>query len=270
MLTIPEMFSRVSRKSTEKMRRLCEPVERFFGVKCFFMSTTLPDGRFFSISNNPAFQEYYFSNENFVSSPFFRNPAFIKSGFYSYRQYENYSFQKSIDLAVEATNLELVAGIAVNKNNTLTRFGYATKPYLVKGLNSLLVNNLFVLKKFNEHILAELNEVLPYCAENAASLPQIMGEQYNLPIKNYIVTTLSVHEQIAFLKKIGVYPHVKNITKRELDYFHYISKGYTGRQIAANLNVSQRTVEHCINTLKNKFGCSSKTELIEIARLLNF
>lgn len=68
-------------------------------------------------------------------------------------------------------------------------------------------------------------------------------------------------------KKIRVQGKVgeKTITKREFECLLWCIKDKTAKQIARILSLSPRTVEEYLGNLKNKLGCRSKYELIEIA-----
>jgi DNA-binding CsgD family transcriptional regulator len=51
------------------------------------------------------------------------------------------------------------------------------------------------------------------------------------------------------------------LTEREFDTLFYTMRGLTAKKIAQRLNLSYRTIESYLETLKEKFGCDSKTEL---------
>lgn len=51
-------------------------------------------------------------------------------------------------------------------------------------------------------------------------------------------------------------------TKRENEILGYLLKGYTAKNIAKSLFISQRTVEHHIENMKHKSCCDSTIELI--------
>lgn len=53
-----------------------------------------------------------------------------------------------------------------------------------------------------------------------------------------------------------------NLTLREIQCLHRLSKGETSKDIAAALGLSFRTVEHYLEGLRNKTGCIDKTQLI--------
>ncbi len=55
------------------------------------------------------------------------------------------------------------------------------------------------------------------------------------------------------------------LTPRELECMFYILRGRSYKRIARILNISHRTVEEYVSTIKLKFECNTKDELIEKA-----
>ncbi len=52
------------------------------------------------------------------------------------------------------------------------------------------------------------------------------------------------------------------LSKRETECVTLLAKGNTAKEIAAQLNLSPRTIEHYIENVKNKLGVSTKSELL--------
>ncbi len=60
------------------------------------------------------------------------------------------------------------------------------------------------------------------------------------------------------------------LSKRQTSCARLLLNGKTAKEIALSLNLSHRTVEHYIETIKNKFNCYSKAELIlKLSELFN-
>jgi DNA-binding CsgD family transcriptional regulator len=55
------------------------------------------------------------------------------------------------------------------------------------------------------------------------------------------------------------------ISKREIECLFFLIRGKTAKNIAKQLGISYRTVEHYIQSLRLKFNCESKVQLIEAA-----
>lgn len=60
----------------------------------------------------------------------------------------------------------------------------------------------------------------------------------------------------------------KSLTARQFDCLFYLVKGMTYKQVAAKLDISQRTVEGYINIIKEKLNCQNRAALI--AKALTF
>ena len=58
---------------------------------------------------------------------------------------------------------------------------------------------------------------------------------------------------------------VEELTPREIEILRYLARGYTNRQIAETLNLSQRTVEGHRANLSGKLGLRSRVELVTYA-----
>ncbi|CDZ78385.1 DNA-binding transcriptional activator UhpA [Legionella massiliensis] len=61
-----------------------------------------------------------------------------------------------------------------------------------------------------------------------------------------------------------------NLNKRETESLFYLMRGYTAKEIAQRLGLSPKTIEYHIEQLKNKLGCSKKSELVEKSIDLGF
>ncbi len=55
------------------------------------------------------------------------------------------------------------------------------------------------------------------------------------------------------------------MTERELKVIQLVAQGQTNAQIACQLNVSKRTVDHCIETLFNKLRAQNRVQMVRLA-----
>ncbi len=69
------------------------------------------------------------------------------------------------------------------------------------------------------------------------------------------------HKQFYFGKDIDNI----ELSKRQQEVLFFLIRGQSAKMIAKILKISNRTVEYYTEILKNKFNCSSKSELIEKA-----
>ena len=57
-------------------------------------------------------------------------------------------------------------------------------------------------------------------------------------------------------------PHSKDLSPRERDVLAYVLRGRTNAEIAATLNISERTVESHVRAVLAKHGVKSRLQLI--------
>jgi DNA-binding CsgD family transcriptional regulator len=67
----------------------------------------------------------------------------------------------------------------------------------------------------------------------------------------------------------SAHPSNSILTSRQADCLYFLVKGMTAKHIAVKLNLSPRTIEHYLETLKDKFSCYSRHDLIEKAMRLD-
>jgi len=60
------------------------------------------------------------------------------------------------------------------------------------------------------------------------------------------------------------------LTLRETQVMYYLLLGMNSAQISEKLRLSQRTVQHYIENIKDKMGCTTTSQLIELATYLGF
>jgi hypothetical protein len=114
----------LSIKYADRLKRLCDPLHRYFGINYFCFSRTTSKGQFYSLGSHPDMHEYYYVNRFFLNSPFHKNPSFIRPGFYTYCCFKNDQFQHIIHEITDHMKIAPIGGIIVKENEEVMRFGY--------------------------------------------------------------------------------------------------------------------------------------------------
>lgn len=254
-------------KPYTKLRKISEPLSRIFGIEHFWISKTSANGTHTTIGGYPELHNHYFSTDSFVYSPFFRNPSLVSPGVYLYKNISDQEFQKRIKFLIEKTNIELCIGLAYKRGEDLIRFGYGVKPEFATQKSQLILNNLPLLTQFNQHFLIEAKDIISNAEKFSVNLAQL-NPSYNL-VSN-LKTSLGKEEQIKFLKAIKGEKQMKilSLSAKEKTCLKYVFKGFTAPQIAQALELSERTIEHYMESIKNKLDCHSKSELFDYASFL--
>lgn len=268
MDTVNEMVENLTIKHSDKLRRVCEPLNRYFGINHFFFTKTMSNGQFFSIGSNPSFQEYYYTEKKFIWNPLNVDPKLVKPGLYSYHHLKSTKYHETIDEIKDKTPVRPILAIASKEKDQFIRFGYSTNFSLdVNKQFQLLNKNFELLNLFNRYFLTEMDFLLKDAWSNSISLIKEMGNEYSSPTFNETPFRISLQERLKFLNNMQILKNCEHLTNRELEYLSFIAKGMTSKQIAQFMNRSVRTIENFIETLKSKFGCVGKVDLIRIAQL---
>jgi DNA-binding CsgD family transcriptional regulator len=103
---------------------------------------------------------------------------------------------------------------------------------------------------------------------------QIMGLIYycnELPDSNVLSILQAIDKKVCpadFLTthyNVGSAENPFNLSTRELECLFCILRGMTAKKCGEIIGLSKRTIEFYIDNIKNKLGCSSKSELLVVA-----
>ncbi|MCE5316161.1 MAG: helix-turn-helix transcriptional regulator [Parachlamydia sp.] len=264
------MVHKFTIRESNTFKKVCEPLHQLLGVKHFWYCETTPDGAFFSVASNPELHEYYHASKQHLHSPFFHNPKHIRPGFYSYPAIDDEKFQKSFACCGSKFRVTFGGSFVVHREKCMIRFGYAFDRSVGNKAGEIILNNIPILQKFNDHFLKETKILLQKARDDAVSLPQEIGQIYHQK-PGGLGSVLSIQEKCAFLERIGFLKseNVKKLTLRELECLQYLHDGNCAREIAGILHISPRTVEKYFESIKNKLICYTKSELMHYANLLH-
>ncbi len=118
-------------------------------------------------------------------------------------------------------------------------------------------------------IIAAVSYKTPLCNQSGKNVG-ILGMSFLLNESNEMMPLL---EKKGFVIDRTLINHIvskeciqlNKLSERQLDCLFYLVKGMTLKQIAKQLHLSPRTVEHHLEAIKNKWGCCDRSELISKA-----
>lgn len=267
MVTINEMVQNLSVKHFNKIKEICEPLGRYFGINHFFMTKTMSNGQCFSVGSHAAFQEFYYPEKKFIWNPLHGDPKNIQSGIYSYSHVKYSKMQEMLAELKCKMDVNPILVMVYKEKDQLIRFGYCTSLKIEHSKALLMLNNnMQILKMFNRHFLKEMSFLLDNGWNNSISLKKEMGEKYCVSEFNEKPLKIDINDRIRFLNDLGILSSCDQLSSREIDYLNFIAQGMTSKQIAQHMNRSIRTVENYIEKLKFKLGSKDKADLTNLAQ----
>ena len=133
-----------------------------------------------------------------------------------------------------------------------------------RSINQFYINNFNLLEQFIAYFNATLQQAPHLMA--AYDIEFTIGDPKPLFDENHSsIININNRQQARFLQKIRAnctHEVWSNLTARECDYIPLIIHGKTAKEIANVLNISHRTVEDYISSLKTKLQARNKSDLI--------
>lgn len=247
-----------------KVKRLLAPALKALGLD-YFWFVRLLEGQFhLSVGVVPPMVELYRTRK--TEDLYFRNESILTQKqttvFWDLHEDETLTYDMLHKLGLQQ-------GICVfrRKDNYVDVFYIASTKKISPNIYELYLNSpqsiLRLIGFFQEVVLPKLpitskDFLLPYMDGCNLKLPSSKEKQDSGDLKGFYDATQ--------LKKYTLHKgnHELSLSLRELQCLHFLSKGFTSKDIANALGISYRTVEHYLLNLRNKADCADKAELIEL------
>lgn len=250
MTDLVQIIKRYSAKYDRKIKKICAPLTDCLEIPIFTYSFTEADGRFGYLSNAPEFGEFYFSQNYHLHNPYFSHPALFRSGHTwcpcttdeeTQRQLKNRFRADHFFLSVQADASKMECFIFANEN-----IG-------AEGDHKYL-HRLGLLTQFSHYFKREAKALIGQMRADQFSIRKERSLEFEVqpavPLAKDDPSTLS------FLKQVS------GLSPQELRCLELFKQGKSAQATGALLGLSQRTVEHYFENIKNKLGCTSKYDLL--------
>lgn len=266
-----EHVHRYSTRQQQRLQKICAPLEAL-GISTFWYDTMSTDGYFSCLGNQGPQGEFFADSGLFKGHPGFRHPDLATySVEFPDRLY-------GIDQKYEDTQGQIrkkygndhTLFIRERQVNILHVYGFQSKVENFS-MTSVYVNHLPLLKKFIEYFKKEAADLIKKSHEDKVLIAPACGADFFRKLETD-KTALSKKQIDMFLRQIEDEPPslvtLESFTQRERDCIQGLLAGLSAREMADRLGLSPRTTEHHIENIKNKIGCSKKSELIDKLLLL--
>lgn len=266
-----------SLKIVEEVNQLCYPlfntsVFKKYGIDYFIYSRYYADGSIYVLSTNDQVYTHFFNN-NYSLIPFIQSE--LISNKFSYYPTLNNKYELFIQEMYDMQNLFNVYHslfLFELQNDYLDMFIYSSR------LNSYGVinfyNNYFdILEKFSSYFRSQASKLIKKSNQHKIILPEKMRPDYIFSNDNnkMLVKKQEIEKNLAVKRYVLSSPKYENvhITRREGEILTYLTKGYTAKELAKLINISEKTIDAHLSNIKNRLGLTRKRELFEVALEIN-
>lgn len=239
---------------------VCKPLS-LLGIHYFHFIRSYKDHSRISLSNNRAFSEHYYKKQFYLQPAVEKKPIENKSAYYLWMSLKNKAVFQDLRSLFDIDN-----GITIVRNFS----GYSDYYYFGSSPDNIEINNFYLektqlLQRFIAYFLDSASELINRCKKNRIIIPVqglITLKKTCAPKEIDIIQTFIGNTPI---KKYSLCDGVKEnvFSARQMDCIFGILDGKTAKDISQEHNLSVRTVENYINTLKIKLDCDKKNELIK-------
>lgn len=249
-MRIANLEKSVLLNTTNDILDIAAPIRNHFDIKYFGYIKTYSDSTHLSLSTSAEWMKCFYENFH-PNGNFHKTMDAYHSGYFLWSQLPN---QLSVNTLHNHFNIS--HGIIIIKKylDYCEFFGFAADPANHCILNWYL-NNIDLLENFILYFKDKSKHLL----QSAESDRLILPKQARIDLSDR--NTNSVEEaRISFLKETAIKnPH--GLSNRQFACVYYFAKGMTLKEIAKQLSISPKTVEHYLNFVKTKWKCRSRYEI---------
>lgn len=256
-----EMLQKVTRSSYhDQMMRFTAPLHDHFGINHFWYYSITNSGDYCFWGTNTKWCEHCFDGALVANFPLLRHPDIASTGITLMKCSPDDAYKSTLQTAWDKFQINFNINIAQKTATGVEAFGFASR-FCDTQADERLLNELPLLRHFIKAFKEKHKKLFELLNNNRVNLIDHFGSRfYERP-----QTTHIPHDPNAFLRKIGL-GWIFCLTPRERDIIELLPSCFSSREIAKRLNLSTRTVENYLATIKSKLNCSSKSELIQKAQ----
>lgn len=254
MTNFQELITHSMIKPHHTIKKLCRPLEEYLRIAKFGQMRIYQDGRYGHLTSCPDLVEFFYENKLFVNHPyFFRNPLLFEGGTALVTLTQENCFRKKFkDLFLT----DQMCVILKTFEDYSDCFVFAPENLAARDCH-ILFNQLHLLEKFANYFKRETRMLMHQSVEVGVNMKNELKEQFDISDPSFPLYRKDL-KNAAFLKSI--FP----LTPREHACLRLFKKGHSAQATGAILKISQRTVEHHFENIKEKLRCHSKWELLDL------
>ena len=263
--SVENYVNRYIKRYHHRIKRICEPLERCFGINYFTYHSISSDGLWRPIVSRPDWADFYTEKQLYLHDPFLQNPECYRSEALLWMHHTNDIYQREIlNLAKEKYHLDHGMMIVHKTVESCEFFGFSA-PTHVAQIYSTYMNDIELLKKFCLYFKEELSFIVKQVEYDPIDLLVKKGDRFNHISSPFEMVSDS--SKTSFLRQIVAHSE-QSLSKREKECISIYLDDMRMEDVALKMGLSPRTVECYLNNIKNKLGCDNKSSLLKRAREL--
>lgn len=263
MSSYQSMLQSITCRFNDKVLRICKPLFNHLKLNEFWYYKVTNSGHLSCLCSHIGFEEYFAAEKLYLTHPYFRHPKFYREGISFASSVPDSSLTKLLEIEREKFNFHHALLLISKISDAVEFFGFSSSCH-DEMQKTLLLNELPLLRLFTKKFREENRIIFSSLEDNKIDLIELLGPAFykeKAPIMPQPV------EKKVLLQQLGI---ENPLTSREMDVIKLLLQGFSARQIAKQLFLSKRTVEHHIERMKEKLSCNSKGDLIRKSRKIGY
>lgn len=248
----------------DQMQRFAAPLKEHLGINHFWYYRITSSGHYSYLGTHAAWNEFCFDQSMLSHFSCLRHPTVPLQGIQIMKASADSNYQKVLQTAWEKFHINFNINLQSKTQDGIEAFGFASCFNDPKA-DERLLNELNLLRHFTKAFKMRHQKLFDLLCDNQVDLTSYFGPSFYESPKSIMLP----FKRDLLLQKMGL-GKSHDLTARELDVLKYVSNGYPASHIAAQLQLSRKTVENYIATIKSKLGCKSKIELIQKSQQILF
>ena len=268
-------------KYSNKMQKLLKIIGGHFDINYFCHFAMSVDGFRSCIRSNPEFAEYYDESKCYINDPFVRHPKTYSEGAVLWSSAENAVEHRVYDSYKD--RFDMHNGLTIVQKSRNPQYSFECFSFAAPASNrrilSIYLNEMAVLRQFIEFFRTEAAHVLLDLHNNPISMMELKGMDFYgtaLP-----ASSLTESERIEIESSFNLSKSIETLANPESSLLSLLSlrerqclnlylRGKSAQGTSQILNLSRRTVEHYLESIKNKMNCERKSDLLEFFNRTHF
>lgn len=266
MLSWEEILQNYIFKYSNRIRKVTAPLQDHLGVQYFSYHRIDHMGKYTVLVDRPDWAEWYVKEQFYLNDPYLRHPSVYHSGvtFIENNGSEEYK-EKVLKTGKEVFDLDCGIILIKKKENYVDFFCFSGNKS-TSALEKIYLNHPQVLKSFATHFVDQMKPILTKMEEEAGSLIDLKGGDFSC--KEPIYPNLSSATLLDFCRDLGLYKEFETLSPREKQCLKLLTENKTAKETGEALGLNHRSIEFYFENIKNKLSCSSKGEILQIAKAL--